>query len=66
MTEKVYCRDCKWFAESYCPDHAGVAMLECNAPNNLEDTFLEPNGKQLQHPSDKNSTNDCPDYEAKE
>ena len=52
----VYCKDCIWFKQPWCP----LFPEKCNHPNNWVDTWLE---KVRRPPSRINQNNDCKWFE---
>ena len=55
MKEKVYCKNCKHYEHSF--------RGACNAPQNLSDSWYEPNCKYDFIPQYKNRKNNCEWYE---
>ena len=58
-TEKKFCSECHWFF-THCADWGTI--VECNAPDNFEDTYRFRGSKYLKDPRDRNKHNSCTLY----
>jgi len=49
---KVYCKSCRYYGRAQRYDW-------CESPENMGDTYLQPNARFLNKPSELNAQNDC-------
>ena len=64
--EKVYCRDCRHLVAFCEADTGRIVEYWCVHRNNWKDNWLQPHVLRDKKPEQKNKSNDCPDFEAKE
>ena len=60
MSEKVYCRDCKFYMRRATWD---FFVDYCRHPSNYKDSYYRPNDEELLKPGDFNQNNDCSNFE---